>query len=899
MEVHDSSGLGVNLIAYIRAEMGLGSAARGLAMAMDSANIPFNVINFEHANPGQHRDNSWRHKESEHSSYDFTILAVNPDNLTNARARAQKELVRERYTIGYWFWELPEIPDAWLPSFSLVDEVWAASRFVQDAISVKSPVPVIRVPVPVRLSPTDNFSRRNFGLPERQFLFLSISDTHSELARKNPLGAVHAFKKAFPGDNKRAGLVLKISNVDSIHADHETMEQIREEIAGHRNIYLLDRNMAREEIDALLALSNCFISLHRSEGFGLGPAEAMSLGKPAILTKWSGNVDYMTPQNSIGINYELVPLGRQYGPYPPTQIWAEPDLEEAASWMKRLVADPELARRIGRQAQQTIEERFSPEAVGRVVHERLSSLHANGLASQIIDIDQRNGDAAVEAGLAPSTQAAVPPAYLTIYAASHSGYSEARSLDIPYETQRWAHMHIALEHGLGVKQLRVDPMKGPGLIDIAGVAIKSAIGGEVLWRANGRTGGLESLETAGSALRVPHPRLARVFSYGEDPQILLPQLAGPDFDGPLRLEIWLKTETRTEPIREAMAELTERSAASQVQISEARLLLEEKDRDWIASEQQMRALTQQVESLTQQVDSVTETLRARDQELGQAGEKIDSLKAELGQLREELLSSKDAIAQRDREIERSRHALASAESQLGTVQANLNRVRSEAALLKEETSHQKKTIDEAARRNLASEKKLALKQDESESAARELATTTHELTKAAAELAILKRRLLDQQTVLAELRQESPWKAFSSLPRLRQLLDGKPETSSSADDFAVPKELEVTFWLEYPTGPSKEGEKIIVSGWAVTPSGERIEGIEALANGDRVTGVHGLERPDVAAAHKERSDYLHSGFVVDLSLPAGIHQLSLQYLTRSAGWTTFCSFEHEVDAAPG
>ena len=881
MEVYDSSALGVNLIAYIRAEMGLGSAARGLAMAMDSAGIPFNVINFEHSNPAQHRDASWRHKEAEHSSYDFTILAVNPDNLSNATARAQKELVRERYTIGYWFWELPEIPDAWLASFSLVDEVWAASRFVQDAISVKSPVPVFRVPVPVRLGPVDKFSRRNFGLPERQFLFLSISDTHSELVRKNPLGAVRAFKQAFPGDNKRVGLVLKISNVNSIHADHETMDRIREEIEGYRNIYLLDRNMTREEIDALLAVCNCFISLHRSEGFGLGPAEAMSLGKPAILTNWSGNVDYMSPQNSIAIDYQLVPLDRQYGPYPPTQIWAEPDLEQAAAWMKRLVKDQELASRIGKLGQETIRREFSPEAVGQLIQERLCSLSETRLSAGVITEDRRNGEAAGVCAAVSSATAPIP-ACLTIYSAGHFGYSEDLTLEIPYQTQRWSHMHIALEHGLGVKPLRVDPMKGPGLIDIAGVSIRSAIGGEVLWRANGRAGGLESLETGGSAMRVPHPRLARVFSYGEDPQILLPLLAGPDFDGPLRLEIWLKIETRTEPIRKAMAELDRSSAALRAQIGAANLLLEERGHDEAAREQEAAALS--------------ETLMARDEELDQRREQIDALKLELDQLRQELLLKSEALKQRDSEIERSRQELTLTKQEVAIGAAALDRVRNE---LKKQNSLQKNALEDAARQTASIQKELACKRDAIDEAGRELEATTHELTKVAGELAVLKRRLTDQQMVIDELRDRPFWQALNPLPTLRRLVKAKSASSQSDNSFAFAKEPEQTFWLEHPVGPSSAGEKVIVSGWVVTPSGERIEGVEARVNDEKVAGVNGLKRVDVGAAYKERSDYLNSGFVIDLMLPVGSHQVSLQYLTRSQGWTTFCSFQHEVDAAPG
>src|SRR5205823_5615720 len=135
------------------------------------------------------------------------------------------------------------------------------------------------------------------------------------IARKNPVGTVQAFKKAFSRDDESVGLILKINNSSALETDEEAMDQLREEIDGYANIYVREADMMRAQIDALLAMSNCFVSLHRSEGFGLGPAEAMSLGRPAIMTRWSGNTDYMTATNAIGIDYRLVAVGKQLGPY--------------------------------------------------------------------------------------------------------------------------------------------------------------------------------------------------------------------------------------------------------------------------------------------------------------------------------------------------------------------------------------------------------------------------------------------------------------------------------------------------------------------------------------------------------------------------------------------------------
>jgi glycosyltransferase involved in cell wall biosynthesis len=149
---------------------------------------------------------------------------------------------------------------------------------------------------------------------------------------------------------------------------------VHEEIAGNKNIVVLEAPMNRDELTAVVKACDCFVSLHRSEGFGLGPAEAMSLGKPAIITNWSGNTDYMTADNCIPIAYDLVKLAKDYGPYKTDQHWAEPNLEQAADWMKKVARDPDLASRIGARAKETIQSNFSAPAVGKKIRARLEEI---------------------------------------------------------------------------------------------------------------------------------------------------------------------------------------------------------------------------------------------------------------------------------------------------------------------------------------------------------------------------------------------------------------------------------------------------------------------------------------------------------------------------------------------
>lgn len=362
---------GVNLIGYLRAESGLGAVARGMASALECAGIPFNVINLESGNYSRHTDHSWSHKEVRSSDFDITVVCVNPDQSLHLRTHVPPHVLSERYVIGYWFWELPELPDEWLADFAFTDEVWAGSKFIGEAVSRKASVPVVPIPPVVRLSEGTTLSRKELGLPDGRFLFLAMFDTRSVLQRKNPMGVLRAFKTAFADETSRVSLVMNFNNHD---VNDPLFQELRKEIGSDDRVVVLEGAKDRDHVTSLINACDCFVSLHRSEGFGLGPAEAMSLGKPAIITNWSGNTDYMTADNCLPVDYELVQLGRDYGPYKAHQHWAEPNLEQAAHWMKKIAHDPDLASRIGARARETINSDFSPEAVGKKIQARLEEI---------------------------------------------------------------------------------------------------------------------------------------------------------------------------------------------------------------------------------------------------------------------------------------------------------------------------------------------------------------------------------------------------------------------------------------------------------------------------------------------------------------------------------------------
>ncbi len=374
-EIKTDAGTGINCIAYVTAEMGLGEAARGILAALESAGMTADAIDYRRGNPSRCADRRWAHRMVSECRQPVSLYIVNADWLPTVKADVRKQLPRERYAIGYWAWELSEFPTRWERSFDLVDEVWVASEHVRAGVQRLTAKPVRVVPNPVELDAIDLPARDDFGLPANCFLFLALFDVHSNVARKNPIGAIDAFRHAFSPDDDRVHLVVKVNN-----ADASTLQQLEAHIHGRRNVTILDRVLTRREVNGLFNSCDALVSLHRAEGFGLPPAEAMWLGKPVIATNYSGNTDFMNESNSMLIPYRVVRIGVDQGPYDKDLVWAEPDLPAAAAAMRRLAQDSKLCDMFGRAAWRSVRAQLAPAVVGRQIAEILTSIKADAPA---------------------------------------------------------------------------------------------------------------------------------------------------------------------------------------------------------------------------------------------------------------------------------------------------------------------------------------------------------------------------------------------------------------------------------------------------------------------------------------------------------------------------------------
>jgi glycosyltransferase involved in cell wall biosynthesis len=302
----------------------------------------------------------------------INVMHLNADTAFFDYLFLRERGVERGYTIGYWAWELAKFPQEWRCSFAFVQEVWVASRFAYEAIASASPKPVLLMPMAVAVPPPEPGLRRaDFGLPRDSFVFYFSFDFRSYASRKNPLAAVAAFRRAFPQRNAAVCLLLK--TIGSGWKTEEC-ERLVEAIRGDPRILLIDRELARPHAMALLALSDCFLSLHRSEGFGRGPAEAMLMGKPVIVTDYSGTRDFATRETALPVAYQMVAVGADEYPGADGQVWAEADIDEAAAAMRRIAGDRALAERLGKAGHARIRQLYDPKVVGARYVERLAAI---------------------------------------------------------------------------------------------------------------------------------------------------------------------------------------------------------------------------------------------------------------------------------------------------------------------------------------------------------------------------------------------------------------------------------------------------------------------------------------------------------------------------------------------
>ena len=361
---------------YMGHVLGLGAAARGYAEALAAAGVDVRTrsVSLDRLRPavdqGEEYGSHGFALRDDAGTPDAEIVCVNPGELEAlVDLTGPGGLVRPR--IGVWGWETDTVPSNWAPAHAFVDEVWVYSRFVADNLARLTDRPIAVLPPPVPI-PSPAVSQR-LGVGDG-FLFLFAFDYSSTIQRKNPVGLIEAFTCAFaPGEGPQ--LLIKTINARLLPLAHE---EVLWAARDRPDVHVVDRSLSDAERDGLIAACDCYVSLHRSEGFGLTMAEAMAIGKPVIATGYSGNVDFMTADNSLLVDYSLTHVGPDAAIYPADGTWAQPSLAHAAALMRRVHDEPGTAAGLGARAREDIARTLSAGATGDAMRRRLEQVIARG-----------------------------------------------------------------------------------------------------------------------------------------------------------------------------------------------------------------------------------------------------------------------------------------------------------------------------------------------------------------------------------------------------------------------------------------------------------------------------------------------------------------------------------------
>lgn len=361
---------GINLIGSIKAETGLGQSCRLLANEIMHTKLPFMIYDYESLGEMSLKDNSFDEFISDESKYNVNLVHINPRELGIALVKLDKGIWDKRYNIGFWLWELEEFPEEWIPFINYFDEIWTPSEFISRSIRKCTEKPVITIPYSIETSIDKAWGRQQFQLPKEQFLFLMMFDYNSVAERKNPLGMIEAFKRAFSPEKTNVGLVIKVTS-----ANESDINDLRSKLSDYKNVYFITSVLEKQIVNSLINCVDVVVSLHRAEGFGLVMAEAMSLGTPTIATNWSSNTEFMNNDVACMVDYKMIELTRDIGPFKKGQRWADADIGQAADYMKRLVVDKKYYDEIKANAQKHVNKVLGMEHIKTLIEQRVEKIY--------------------------------------------------------------------------------------------------------------------------------------------------------------------------------------------------------------------------------------------------------------------------------------------------------------------------------------------------------------------------------------------------------------------------------------------------------------------------------------------------------------------------------------------
>ncbi len=359
--------LGINIVSSKEGQSGIAQALRGYSRALEENGIAVSHTD-SRLMPGRQSEAG---NQSLGFPYETTLIGGGMEEIAMSLSTLEIPGHARGTMIAFAPWELETLPTH--VAHFLEDnfgEVWTTSTFSARAIGQSVRIPVLAMPLCVDVSGTSEKSRTDFGIPASAKVFLFVCDFYSRIERKNPASLITSFIQEFA---YQKDVILVISATHSADFPEEFLA-LQSLVQSHANIRLMTEYLKRSDLLSLLRTADCYVSLHRSEGFGLLLTEAMALGIPVIATDYGGSTDFLSTSTGYPVAYRLTTIEKKTGPYSAGEIWAEPEISDAARLMRHVIDHPEEATKKATAAKMFIETRYTKRVVAACIQKRLEIL---------------------------------------------------------------------------------------------------------------------------------------------------------------------------------------------------------------------------------------------------------------------------------------------------------------------------------------------------------------------------------------------------------------------------------------------------------------------------------------------------------------------------------------------
>jgi glycosyltransferase involved in cell wall biosynthesis len=363
--------LGVNVFGFIGGEFGLGEAVRLIIKALNKAEIPVSLINYDIKTNHRNEDSTFKDYSND-VIYPINLVLMGPSEGKKILAHYPEHFFKNKYNIFYLNWESEYIPQEYVDNLNFYDEIWVPAQYCKDILSNYCDLPVNVIPYPIEIEVDDKKDEEAESFYDKNsFNFFFMFDYNSTLERKNTLNLINAFEKAFGKTDKSVSLIIKTSKSTKFTKERELVES---RISGFQNIKIVEKIYDKQTLYKIIRGCDAYVSLHRSEGFGLTMAEAMFFGKPVIATNYSGNLEFMNDENGFLVNFKKTKIDSSIINYDSNTVWSEPNIDHAAELMKQVKENSDIVKNKALKGQETMFNDFSVKRIGNLVDDRVNNI---------------------------------------------------------------------------------------------------------------------------------------------------------------------------------------------------------------------------------------------------------------------------------------------------------------------------------------------------------------------------------------------------------------------------------------------------------------------------------------------------------------------------------------------